>query len=562
MNHLVSRRGFMRLLGTGGAAAMSGVLSGCVMQPGRRTVSNMGPPAVRGSSNDFAPDLEISLSATAASAPILPGKPTAVWTYQGSVIKGEAGSLTTLQDNYLGPIIRAKKGQRVRITFKNELPADQSSIVHWHGLRLPEEMDGHPRYAIQPGQSYVYEFEVIDRAGPYWFHPHPHGQTAHQVYMGLAGLFIVSDEEEAAADLPAGEFDVPLVIQDRTFDADNQLVYPAAAAGTMGGMMNHSMHGTGGSATPGSGGMMEDGMQMMMGVLGSQMLVNGKPDFTLPVATRAHRLRLWNGSNARIYKLGWSTGEPIVVIASDGGLLEKPVTKPYVMLAPGERVEIWADFRALKVGTEVAMVSLPFEGAEAPGGMMGGMMSGNAPPQGAPLTIFKVKVEKSEDETRALPTALSAITRLRPEDTVNASSPRQMALTLNGMQWLINGRQFQMEAVLPDETVKLGSSEVWEIVNKLNPGQMMDANGMAHPIHIHGVQFQVLSREVLPQLKAGWDTVREGLVDEGWKDTVLVMPGERVKLAMRFERYRGTFVYHCHNLEHENGGMMRNYRVT
>ena len=137
-----------------------------------------------------------------------------------------------------------------------------------------------------------------------------------------------------------------------------------------------------------------------------------------------------------------------------------------------------------------------------------------------------------------------------------------MALTLNGMQWLINGRQFEMEAVLPDETVKLGTSEVWEIVNKLNPGQMMDANGMAHPIHIHGAHFQVLSREVLPQLKTGWDTVREGLVDEGWKDTVLVMPGERVKLAMKFERYNGTFVYHCHNLEHENNGMMRNYRVA
>lgn len=304
------------------------------------------------------------------------------------------------------------------------------------------------------------------------------------------------------------------------------------------------------------------GMQMMMGVLGSQILVNGKADFSLPVATRAYRLRLWNGSNARIYKLGWSTGEPIVVIGSDDGLLDKPVTKPYVMLAPGERVEIWADFRALKPGTEITMDSLRFEGAEDPGGMMGGMMSSGAPQQGSPLTLFRVKVDRSDNEARTLPTALSAIARLREEDTVNSSNPRQMALTLNGMQWLINGRQFEMEAVLPDETVKLGTSEVWEIVNKLNPGQMMDANGMAHPIHIHGAHFQVLSREVLPQLKTGWDTVREGLVDEGWKDTVLVMPGERVKLAMKFERYNGTFVYHCHNLEHENNGMMRNYRVV
>jgi FtsP/CotA-like multicopper oxidase with cupredoxin domain len=119
-----------------------------------------------------------------------------------------------------------------------------------------------------------------------------------------------------------------------------------------------------------------------------------------------------------------------------------------------------------------------------------------------------------------------------------------------------------MDSALPEETVKLGTTEVWEIVNKLNPGQMMDANGMAHPIHIHGGQFQVLSREVLPQLKAGWDSVREGLVDEGWKDTVLVMPGETLRLAMKFERYKGLFVYHCHNLEHESSGMMRNYRVA
>jgi len=181
------------------------------------------------------------------------------------------------------------------------------------------------RNALQPGQAYVVEFEVIDRAGPYWFHPHPHGQTAHQVYMGLAGLFIVGDEEEAAVGLPTGEFDVPLVVQDRAFDADNQFVYPTASTG----MMNHSMSGMADASTPGSGGMMGgDGMQMMMGVLGSQMLVNGKADFSLPVATRAYTLRLWNGSNARIYKLRWSTGEPIVVIGSDGGLLDKPVTPP------------------------------------------------------------------------------------------------------------------------------------------------------------------------------------------------------------------------------------------
>ena len=118
-----------------------------------------------------------------------------------------------------------------------------------------------------------------------------------------------------------------------------------------------------------------------------------------------------------------------------------------------------------------------------------------------------------------------------------------------------------MTAATPQETVKFNSIEQWEIINKLNPGAMMDAKGMAHPIHFHGVQFQVISRQVLPELAAGWQTVKDGYVDEGFKDTVMVMPGERVKLLMKFEKYSGLFTYHCHTLEHEDAGMMRNYRV-
>jgi FtsP/CotA-like multicopper oxidase with cupredoxin domain len=129
------------------------------------------------------------------------------------------------------------------------------------------------------------------------------------------------------------------------------------------------------------------------------------------------------------------------------------------------------------------------------------------------------------------------------------------------MKWTINGQLFEMNAATPQETVKLNSIEQWEIINKLNSGAMMDAKGMAHPIHFHGVKFQVISREVLPELAAGWQTVKDGYVDEGFKDTVMVMPGERVKLLMKFEDYSGLFAYHCHILEHEDAGMMRNYRV-
>jgi FtsP/CotA-like multicopper oxidase with cupredoxin domain len=109
--------------------------------------------------------------------------------------------------------------------------------------------------------------------------------------------------------------------------------------------------------------------------------------------------------------------------------------------------------------------------------------------------------------------------------------------------------------------VRLNTTEVWEIVNKTNPGEMTHPMGMGHPLHIHGAQFQVLERHVLPELIAGWETVRQGYVDEGWRDTVLLMPGERAKLLVRFGPYAGTYVYHCHNLEHEDMGMMRNYVI-
>jgi hypothetical protein len=134
----------------------------------------------------FVPDLEISLKAVPAKVSILHGAPTAVWTYQAQLLKGDAASVQTLPESYIGPMIRARKGQKIRVIFQNELPDGQASIVHWHGLRLPEEMDGHPRYAITPGQTYVYEFTVHDRAGTYWFHPHPDMMFKRPFWVALA----------------------------------------------------------------------------------------------------------------------------------------------------------------------------------------------------------------------------------------------------------------------------------------------------------------------------------------------------------------------------------------
>lgn len=237
------------------------------------------------------------------------------------------------------------------------------------------------------------------------------------------------------------------------------------------------------------------------------------------------------------------------------------------MLGPGERVELGADFSTLGAVGEATLQSLAYSGAEGDEtmggqGTMGGMMGGGrALPNGAPFPVLRARVTREARETRTLPAVLATLPRYRLGDVVNGRAPRRFTLTMRNMTWLINGRTFAMDQVAPDETVKLNTAEAWEFVNERNPGEMMEQNGMGHPMHIHGVQFQVIERQVAPELKTGWDTVKDGYVDEGWKDTFLIMPGERVKLLMRFRDYPGVFLYHCHNLEHEDMGMMRNYRI-
>ena len=198
----------------------------------------------------------------------------------------------------------------------------------------------------------------------------------------------------------------------------------------------------------------------------------------------------------------------------------------------------------------------------ATGSGAGGMEDYNpALPNGAAFPILRVRVARQERETLSLPARLSTIDRYQLEQAVNGRQPRRFGLSMRNSTWLINGRSFKLEEVAPDEVVKLGTLEAWEFVNELNPNEAMEKMGMVHPMHIHGVQFQVIDRQIqVPELKAGWDSVREGFVDEGWKDTVLVMPGERVRLLLKFE-YPDLFLFHCHNLEHEDLGMMRNYRT-
>jgi FtsP/CotA-like multicopper oxidase with cupredoxin domain len=289
-------------------------------------------------------------------------------------------------------------------------------------------------------------------------------------------------------------------------------------------------------------------MDQLMGFLGNRVLVNGMPDFSLPVATRPYRLRLHNGSNSRIYKLGWEDGTPLTVIATDGGLLEKPIQKDYVTLAPAQRIELWVDFSGRSVGEQLRLVNLPSA----------------APDGGVLFPIMTVQVDREENVSAQLPEHLSTLSLRSEANAVNRRSPREFRLAMGGgMGWTINGRTFEMTATARDEVVKLGDLEVWQFNNQAGGGMGMMGGGMAlpHPIHVHGLQYQVIERNISSVGRSAWDTLSDGFVDQGWHDTVLVMPGEQVKVLLKFEDFSGLYLYHCHNLEHEDMGMMRNYLV-
>lgn len=525
----IQRRKLLKLAGISAAALATfpSLLNAKTMRVGRHA------------SPDFNPDIEIKLTGEVKYVPIFNGPQTRVWKVIGEVLKGPAKTITN-EKSYLAPTIRLHKGQKVRIYLNNELPS--ATILHWHGLHVPSEMDGNPMYAIDHGETFVYEFEILNRAGTYWYHAHTHSLTAKHVYSGLAGFFLVSDNEEQSLKLPSGEFDVPLVIQDRNFDQQNQLKY--------------------------AGGM----MMKMHGFLGDQILVNGTPDFELPVATRAYRMRLLNGSNSRIYKLAWDDGTPIKVIATDGGLLEHAETLPYLTLAPAERREIWVDFSHKKVGTELTLRSLEFSssgmgggmgmmGGGRRGGMMGGMGGGGAH-AGEDFSVLKVRVSKKVSSHDVLPKRLSKITPLRLADAENPHSPRRITLSMRHMSALLNGRSYKMNDIRADEIFHVNTLQLMEFDNGFHHGMGgMGGMGMPHPMHLHGEQFQVVKREVRNKSGKGYASISAGFLDKGWKDTVLVMPGEKVTILKPFNDFTGPFMYHCHNLEHEDMGMMRDLLV-
>jgi bilirubin oxidase len=543
----LSRRWLLSRLGMAAGAYASSSLPAFAMGGG---MSGMKKIAPNWASPNFNPDVDMELICQPGEAPILEGRATGVWRYAANLLKGPENTLTTLPDSYLGPVMRFWKGQKIRIRLRNRLP--EPTIAHWHGLHVPMLMDGHPMYAIDPGETFVYEFEMRNRAGLNFYHPHTHEATATQVYRGLTGAIIVNDDEEKALQLPSGEFEIPIVLQDRSFNDDNQLVY--------GGGMH----------------------AQMVGFQGDHILVNGRPDYSIDVASRAYRLRILNGSNSRIYKLAWDDASPITVIGVDGGLLEKPETKPYVMLAPGERLDVWADFSGRSVGSRIVMRSTPFSGVlpRMARGMMGGMMMRSELPVGGDYPLFTVRVARAVGESPALPRRLTRINPLRLENVANPGNPVPIAISESPMAMLLNGRPYADDDAQSRERIPVDTLQLIEIFHDHGGtgmgrgtgmmggmggrmGMMGGMMSMAHPIHLHGQQFQILSRSAddTDPDPEDYATMSEGFISGGWKDTVLVTPGERVRIIKPFGDFKGLFMYHCHNLEHEDMGMMRQFQV-
>ena len=496
-----------------------------------------------------ASDAPLRITAQTESVEVLPGKRSELLAYR---IERDGRT-------YVNPTLRVRKGADFSAELVNGL--GEHTTIHWHGQHCDWRMDGHPLLPVGHGATYLYAFPVQNRGGTYWYHPHAHGSTARQTYSGLASFFLVEDDDERrlgeALDLRLGETDVPLLIQDKVLDEDGNFVYAPDE-------MGHSM-----------------------GYEGDVILTNLTPNPYLQVATRIYRFRLLNGSNARTYRVAFTrAGEeellPYQIIATDGGLLEKPHPAREVFLSPAERMDVLLDLSGFEVGEEVVLRSLPFdpmhrehkmemaEGMERMERMehmehmamdmghhhMDHQMGPARLSDGSEFYLLRLVVRERMDYSRSVPETLSEV----PQPDLDGAATRPITISMTtdsqGMRWLINGRTHMMDEF--PIVVQRGAKEVWEIHN--------DEKSMPHPIHLHGFQFRMLERVGTPEQVANMrvDEKSRTATDLGWKDTVLVWPGETVKVHMDFSHgFEGEqlYMFHCHILEHE-AGMMLNVKVV
>ncbi|WP_214370325.1 multicopper oxidase family protein [Pseudonocardia sp. H11422] len=437
----------------------------------------------------------------AAAVEILPGVRTTVWGYDGM---------------FPGPTLETRSGRPVVVRHRNELPVP--TVVHLHGGHTPAEHDGWPLDLVLPaGDSAAwphhgtvgdlaagvreYRYLMTQRAATLWYHDHRMDFTGPAVYRGLAGFHLVRDDVEDALPLPRGERELPLLICDRSFDADGAFAYPS---------LDRSLRTLAGVS--------DDWME---GVLGDVVLVNGAPWPVHEVDGARYRLRILNAANARRFSLALqvpgAANLPIVQIGSDGGLLAAPVTHRAVDVAPGERFDVVVDFAAVPVGTEVTMVNL-----------LG---------SGTTRDVMRFRVVRAAADDSRVPERLAGVEPLVPGPVF-----REFVFTRGAVGdhrgWTINGQPFDPNGSLAD--IPLGETETWRFRTDVH-----------HPVHVHLDHGQVLRRGARGP----------GPFDGGWKDTVDVRPREIVDVAVRFSRHRGRFVMHCHNLEHEDMAMMATIHV-
>jgi spore coat protein A len=416
-----------------------------------------------------------------AAANIIPGKTTPIIGYQG---------ITP------GPTIRARVGRQSIVTVGNSLPSTTLGgstgqiVVHLHGGIVHPDSDGFPTDVIEPGQSRVYTYPNNQLPSTLWYHDHVVHDTAPHVWYGLSGFYLISDAFEESLNLPSGEFEIPLSIQDRRFDASGAFVYSA----------NNS------------------------GETGDAIMVNGTVQPYLDVKRRKYRFRVLNGSNSRLYRLALSSGATFAVLGMEGGLLPTPVWTSNITLAPGERADIVVDFSGVPVGSNVVLRNT----------LVGSTST--------LYSIMRFNIVGTATDTSAVPANLRPMTALNP---ANAITTRTFSLGggMMGGAWTINGSVF--DANTPIATPKRGTIEIWQF----NNGGMM---GMNHPIHVHGIMFQILDINGSPP----------PATHRGWKDTVNVPAGGNARIIAKFDGYAGKYVLHCHNLEHEDNDMMARFDIV
>lgn len=542
MSH--NRREFLALAAKVSALALSAPLAEGLTGLLPAATAKVRPSGVYGLLRPTGP---ITLTARSVTQ-LVPATGAAMLAYQA-----EQGGKT-----FHNPVLVLDSGQEFRARMVNALsgPHAAPTIIHWHGLDGDWRQAGHPSYAVPPGAHYDYAFTVTNRAGTYWYHPHPHGFTARQSYLGLASLFLVRDAEERALakelDLELGVTDLPVTLQDKRLSAAGEFLYAPTAD------------------------------DLVMGYLGDEVLANGARRPVIEASSRIYRLRLHNGCTARIFNLTLQSGGrmlPFMLIANDGGLLESAQELTAAFLAPGERVEILVDLRGVEPGQSVALANAGFDPmhrehaghSPAPDPHAGhgkapdphaGHGAASAPArapleEGAAYPILSLKVVRRERYERKVPSRLSTLPT--PSGPLEPGPARRFELAFdraNG-RWTIAGLTFDMDAA--PVVVDRRTPQAWELIGA--------PDGMPHPMHLHGYFFRVLSRRGSPEQVARRAVDGKGrtALDLGLKDTVLVWPGETVAIAPDFGRpdYPGEqlFLLHCHNLEHEDQGMMLNVRV-